>query len=319
MYNLAFDGMDDAYHGLVSFVSAKGTRYQPRDRMCVEVRPATFELAQPEYGLYSGRSRRLNYRFMAVETLLYLAGLGGEPHARLILDANPAMAFATNPDTGHFDGAYGPQLVQSLPAIQDLLRKDPHTRQAVASIWSPDVPTRLAGSKDVPCTCLLHFMTEHDNDGEPMLSLHVYMRSNDLNWGTPYDVAAFTTVQLAMAGGLGLRAGRYYHTCGSLHYYEEHPANDQGERPPTLAPTSTENWIPNLPAAAWEDGRNIRVVIQDAETACQQLLSHRGSGRLWRDFVPTFEPCAVVGWLLRVMQFRHPKSDAKWRDEEAGE
>ena len=45
------------------------------------------------------------------------------------------------------------------------------------------------------------------------------MRSNDLNWGTPYDIAAFTCIQCQMASCLGISVGKYHHSVGSLHYY----------------------------------------------------------------------------------------------------
>ena len=52
------------------------------------------------------------------------------------------------------------------------------------------------------------------------LNMHVYMRSNDIVWGTPYDVFVFTTIQKVFANTLGIPVGKYYHTATSLHMYE---------------------------------------------------------------------------------------------------
>ena len=43
----------------------------------------------------------------------------------------------------------------------------------------------------------------------PRLGLLATMRSNDLNWGFPYDVPAFCFLQLCLARELGWRCGEY--------------------------------------------------------------------------------------------------------------
>ena len=130
-----------------------------------------------------------------------------------------------NEETGTFDGIYGRRLAVGLPEVYDALNEDPDTRQAVASIWAPDTLRwmREHKSKDTPCTLGLQFFTVSDHDGRSQgLDLHVTMRSNDLHWGWPYDVAAFCSLQLAMANCLGLKPNAYHHTCGSLHLYADH-------------------------------------------------------------------------------------------------
>jgi thymidylate synthase len=48
----------------------------------------------------------------------------------------------------------------------------------------------------------------------------VYMRSNDIFLGLPYDLFVFTMLQELFAAELGLDVGRYHHMVGSLHLYE---------------------------------------------------------------------------------------------------
>jgi hypothetical protein len=227
IYSLQFSSMDDGYSRLVAQVSNHGITATPRGLACHEIRPHVFEVTCPELGLYRGVSRRMNYRFFAVETLQYIAGWGDKPkHAELLMAVNGNLNQFLNFDTGMFDGAYGPRLKAGLPYCYHALQNDPYTRQAVASIWSPGGP--MAGSRDVPCTLNLHFYRDlmwegsPNADGfKPRLGCTATMRSNDLNWGVPYDVAAFCAIQLAMAGCLGWRHGSYNHHNGSLHLYDE--------------------------------------------------------------------------------------------------
>jgi len=76
-------------------------------------------------------------------------------------------------------------------------------------------PVDHRASKDVPCTVSLHFMVRSG-----ALELVVYMRSNDVWLGWPYDVVMFTVLQEAMATDLGLELGQYTHVDGSLHLYD---------------------------------------------------------------------------------------------------
>lgn len=232
---------NETYHALVSDVGKYGHLNAPRGYKCMELRPAVFTIAHAAKSLYTGASRRLNYCFWALETLSYIAGWGGQRYAELLCTVNPHMAPFVNSHTRSFDGAYGPRLAKSLPAIEELLQRDPCSRQAVASIWSPGL---APASLDVPCTLSLQFYTEPiDTDTllKPMLSATGVMRSNDLKLGTPYDVAAFAAIQCLLAGCLGLPVGKYNHVASSLHYYTE----DFGGEP-RIEPPATETFIDHL-------------------------------------------------------------------------
>ncbi len=264
----SFDSFNDAYCPLVLEATQRGLPFTPRKYACHELRPGTFSLEHCTKGLYTGYSRRLNYRFLAVETLCYLAGWGdqGLKHAELLCHVNSKMLGFVRAETGQFDGAYGPRLIKSLGGICDLLKEDPSSRQCYASIWEPGNPWP---SKDVPCTLGLHFYQDHQNGGLPCLSMSAYMRSNDLNWGTPYDVAAFCSIQIAMAACVGLNPGRYHHTSGSLHVYDD--------QLPSVACPETEQWLPEfaicLPTIDLLPGRSlcIRDVIDACDFVCHEL------------------------------------------------
>lgn len=126
-----------------------------------------------------------------------------------IIDRQPQLS------TGErfFQGAYGPRIGDQLEKVEEQLRRDPDTRQAVVSLWSET--DRNPAWKDRPCTTEFQLMIR-----EGRLDIHVFMRANDLWTGTCYDVFQFGQIQAAMANILGVPHGRYYHHATSLHIYE---------------------------------------------------------------------------------------------------
>lgn len=226
----SYRNMMEGYPSMLGAVLQHGIPFKPRDFICREIRPFTFNLTNPSASLYPGFDRRLNYRFFAIETLGYIAGARESWYMELLTKVNSQFsAFAA--EDGSLLGAYGPAIRRGFLDAYDLISKDAFTRQAVISIWSPGIFDKIHAN--TPCTCLLQlYMDDQPRHGSvPSLGLSVYMRSNDLNWGTAYDVPAFCTIQLAMAGCLGWHPGRYTHTAGSFHIYEgNHPAADLAKK-----------------------------------------------------------------------------------------
>lgn len=96
---------------------------------------------------------------------------------------------------------------------KELLKRDPNTRQAVIHIKTPR-NTIEEPTKDLNCTvCLQLFIRDNK------LHMTVYMRSNDIWTGFPYDVFNFTCIQIRMAMELGVEIGTYTHHAASLHLY----------------------------------------------------------------------------------------------------
>lgn len=270
--------MNEAYHTLFELVKDFGFSTNPRGKKCTEVRPGAFRIIDSRKTLYTGKTRNLNYAFFAIETLCYIGGLHGREHAYLMCNVNPNMIAFLNEQTHIFDGAYGKAIGDQLPIVADILEKDKWSRQAIINIWSHDTKRK---SKDVPCTCVLQFFVEPDNDGEDCLSMSVYMRSNDLNWGVPYDVPAFASIQMILAATLGMAIGRYNHTAGSLHFYDNDTS--QSEKPPNVPAIDAEEWsdrpefeylpIPIVPHTIGIDGYAMSY-IHTIQSEIRSLLSH---------------------------------------------
>lgn len=98
--------------------------------------------------------------------------------------------------------------------IIELLSKDPESRRAVININVPN--EQVIETRDEPCTIAIQFLIRKGN-----LDCTVMMRSNDIWFGTPYDIAFFTELQKYVANRLGVGYGYYTHFATSLHLYDK--------------------------------------------------------------------------------------------------
>lgn len=117
------------------------------------------------------------------------------------------------------NSAYG-YLMQSafgfnqIETVIKLLKAYPNSRRAVINLNTPN--HRVLFTKDEPCTIALQFMIRKGN-----LDCTAIMRSNDIWFGTPYDIAFFTELQKYIAQRLGVGYGWYTHFATSLHLYDK--------------------------------------------------------------------------------------------------
>lgn len=269
----AYPTFDHAYFDILLAIDRYGVEFHPRGFTCKELRPASFDIMYGRSALYTRPDRQLNYRFFAVEVLGYLAGLDANWYADLLIMSNKNIATFRNVETGRFDGAYGPKLKQSLVDVRRLLRDDPSSRQAVSAIWSPGIPKN---SLDVPCTVALQFYNDGRMD-KPSLGCLATMRSNDINWGTPYDVAAFATIQCAIAGSLGWDVGRYCHSAGSLHVYVDNA-------PKLINPDTDEIDKQRHGDLPLSTAKCLNALANECEMLLKALYDHRSSDGKWSEF-----------------------------------
>jgi hypothetical protein len=104
--------------------------------------------------------------------------------------------------------------MDQIQSAYEKILQDKDSRQAVMIIFDPEkdyLPT-----KDVPCTNWFHITIR---DGK--LDWITVMRSNDILWGTPYNMYNFMTFQEIMAGWLGVEVGKYCHIVDCLHIYKD--------------------------------------------------------------------------------------------------
>ncbi len=119
-----------------------------------------------------------------------------------------------------FNAAYGHRMRHKfgrdqLDEVIRLLRRDPHTRQAVIQIWDPEDLHRR--TKDKACNTEVIFDTRGAR-----LNMTVFNRSNDAWWGCyGANVVHFSFLQEFVARAVNLRCGHYRQISNNLHLYTE--------------------------------------------------------------------------------------------------
>lgn len=139
--------------------------------------------------------------------------------------ARYAKTMASFADDGTLAGSYGYRWrrhfgFDQLPAIVEMLRKDPSTRRAVLSMFDPVTDLQHgAGSKDIPCNTAVYF-----GDTRGVLDMTVVNRSNDIVWGA-YGANAvhMSFLQEVIACAAGLPLGTYYQFSNNFHSYTDRP------------------------------------------------------------------------------------------------
>lgn len=152
--------------------------------------------------------RDLNYRFMVAEFLWIAYGMDD---LATIAQYNKNIAQFSD-DGKVLYGSYGRRLKLQWDRIRHSLRKDGYTRQAVATIFNPDMSTN---TKDTPCTISLQWLLRDDK-----LNCIATMRSSDIWLGLPYDFYAFSQLTNCLAGYMGKECGWLQMQLGSMHLYE---------------------------------------------------------------------------------------------------
>jgi hypothetical protein len=156
----------------------------------------------------------------------------------MLIEYIKRMKDFTNPETGRYDGSYGPALYECLPFIIQQLRADPYTRRAVLPMLRMQhvaSPT----SKDFPCNIVLGFRIR-----DKQLNMNIVTRSQDLYRGFLYDTLEFQLLQLMLSKVLKLNVGKYHHTIFSLHLYND---DIEKTRASAIMPEAGASDAPNLP------------------------------------------------------------------------
>lgn len=184
-----------------------------------EVLNAVTVITDPTRGIVQSDIRKMPMRYAVGELMWYLSG-----NNKLSAIQNYTQAWDRMSDDGKtVNSNYGWCIrhkygFDQWEYVKQLLQVDPLSRQAVLHIKTAD----NTPSKDVNCTVCLQFLIREDK-----LHATVYMRSNDIWMGFPYDVFSFTAMQCKMAMELGVGIGTYTHIAGSLHLYERNGSNEE--------------------------------------------------------------------------------------------
>lgn len=210
MLTIMNNTIDGLYLDALDYLMRYGNMTMPRDYQCLELSPFCTVLTNIQNNILKNSFRKASKRFMAAELLWIL--LGRDDVEMISYYSKKIKNYSD--DGVKFFGAYGPKIMDQLSYVENILQQDPWTRQAVLTIWRENPPP----TKDIPCTITMQFIRR------PLerLNLNVYMRSQDVWLGFPYDVHNFTCLQLILASILGLEPGELRLIQGSFHIYQEH-------------------------------------------------------------------------------------------------
>lgn len=212
-FKTATEAWDDLFNQL-RMQAEMGVRIPSRNGDVVgEILNFSFVIGDPTRGIVLSDTRKMDMRYAVGELIWYLS------KSNQLSDIEQYSKFwqRISDDGITLNSAYGYRIHEMFgfdqwEYVKALLKDDPHSRQAVIHIKTPS----NAVSKDIPCTIALQFSIR-DNS----LFLMAVMRSNDIWLGLPFDLFAFTSLQIKMAMELGVGVGDYTHVAGSLHLYEK--------------------------------------------------------------------------------------------------
>lgn len=117
-----------------------------------------------------------------------------------------------------FDYTYSERihLFNQLDQIVWVLGKDPMSRQAFLSIWSPEDCQGMGGVRRIPCSLGYQFQIRRG-----ALNITYLQRSSDFSTHFENDVFMAHQLQVEVARRLEVPVGMYTHWIGSLHLFRK--------------------------------------------------------------------------------------------------
>lgn len=95
------------------------------------------------------------------------------------------------------------------------LRNNPMSRRHVVTAWAPQ---NAQSSALPPCHCMFVLSVQND-EGRPVLNLHLTQRSCDMALGVPYNIAGYALLLELFARFANIPAGIFAHTLVDAHIY----------------------------------------------------------------------------------------------------
>lgn len=117
-----------------------------------------------------------------------------------------------------FSYTYAERMARQLPIVIDTLKKDNGTRQAVLSIWNPDIDMQeknLGGGNRIPCSLLYQFTIRYG-----ALDCLYVMRSNSFFEHHVIDLYCAVGIMKHIAKKCGVKLGTLTFMAGSLHAFQ---------------------------------------------------------------------------------------------------
>lgn len=228
IHNYIFNGVNDALPVLASRLLTQGDEFGSRAGRTLELMHVGITLNRPWQREIVVPERRANLAAQIFETMWVLGGRNDVAGLKHYL---PRAADFSD-DGATWRAGYGQRLrmwgagspdetnpayfTDQLAYIVRTMQDSPGSRQAVVSLWDPEVDTQPG--KDIACNNWLSFSSR-----KGYLDLHVGVRSNDFIWGwSGINTFEWSVLLEIVAGLAGLMVGSLHFSTTSFHIYDQH-------------------------------------------------------------------------------------------------
>lgn len=104
--------------------------------------------------------------------------------------------------------------IDQISQVIDQIKTNPDSRRLIVSAWNVGEINMMALP---PCHLMFQFYVANGS-----LSCQLYQRSADVFLGVPFNIASYSLLTLMVAQVCGLLPGKFVHTFGDVHLYNNH-------------------------------------------------------------------------------------------------
>ncbi len=214
------------YLDTVREVLEKGTRKENRTGVdTISTFNINYEIDLRE-GFPLLTTKEISWKNIVVENLWFLSG---DTHIGLLKKHNCRFWDPWADEDGKVPSAYGnfwrqypvhhkdrAEFNDQIAYALNTLKNSPMSRRMVVLAWAPG---NAQTSALPPCHAMWVLNVQNDEQGEPLLNLHLTQRSCDVALGVPYNIAGYAFLLELFAHLSGIRAGIFAHTLIDAHIY----------------------------------------------------------------------------------------------------
>ncbi len=183
-------------------------------------------------------TKKVFFKGLAIELLWFLRG---ETNIKYLNDHGVRIWDPWADEEGNLGPVYGKQWVSwssgnghtynQIESVIENIKSDPHSRRHIVNSWNVADLSKMALP---PCHMFYQFYVANNR-----LSCQLYVRSNDLFLGAPFNIAEYALLIHMVAEQCDLEPGELVYTIGDAHIYLNHldQIEEQIRREPYPLPT----------------------------------------------------------------------------------
>lgn len=106
-----------------------------------------------------------------------------------------------------------------LKYVENLLKTDPFSRRIYINLWNANDLDKMALP---PCHLGINLYVEEDDEMQKWLSGHIYIRSNDMFLGNPFNIFSYTVFIYILSKRCDMKPKNLVISLGDAHIYKDH-------------------------------------------------------------------------------------------------